>query len=119
MHKTRLIVSTLALTFALPLASLASGSYSARPPRPPAKATGDKHEHDAAKYELGKSIYNGKANLAATPSPVGADARLAALQASLPANEAKKTNLTALSGKLTAAQLDALEYYVAHRFPKK
>jgi hypothetical protein len=114
-HHSRITVLTLALAFTLPLASFASGTYSARPPRPP--ASGEKL--DSAQYELGKSIYNGKAKLSATPSPVGADAKLAALQASLPAKEAKKTNLTALSGKLSGEQLAALEYYVAHRFPKK
>lgn len=110
-------VITLALLLALPVALCASGTYTARPPRP--AAPGQAQKMDSAKYDLGKRIYNGKATLTAAPAPAGAEARLAALQARLPAGEQKKTNLPALGGKLTAEQLDALEYYVGQRFPQK
>lgn len=73
---------------------------------------------DSAKYDLGKRIFTGKAKLGSATTP-GDSARLAALQSRLPAKEQKKANLTALAGKLTAQELDALEYYVAQRFPQK
>ena len=120
MQTKPLIPLLLAACVALPGAALASGAYSARPPRPPAKsASGEKM--DSAKYELGKRIYNGKAKLeASTAVPLAMqETRLRALEARLPEKEQKSANLASHAGKLTAEQLDALEYYVAHRFPQK
>ncbi len=76
---------------------------------------------DSAKYELGKRIYNGKAKLdTATGAPMAMqETRLRALESRLPEKEQKSANLPSYAGKLTPEQLDALEYYVAHRFPKK
>ena len=96
----------------------ASGSYSGRPPQPPAK-TGDTMKMDREKYGLGQKVYDGAAM---TPGGGSADAqmaRLTAAQRQLPADAAKMKDLPALAGKLSAAQLDALEYYVAQRFALK
>jgi hypothetical protein len=110
----------LAAGVALPGAAIASGTYTARPPRPPIKAAqGEKM--DSAKYDLGKRIYNGKAKLdTASGTPMAAqETKLSALEARLPEKERKSAHLTSYAGKLTAEQLDALDYYVAHRFPQK
>jgi len=98
---------------AVPLAASASGSYCVCIPKPPpAKAA----KVDRDKYDLGQKVYNGKT------APATADAsaqrtRLAALQTQLPEKVAKKKDLTTLAGKLTEAQLDALEYYIKERYP--
>jgi hypothetical protein len=104
-----------------PLALEGSGSYSSRPPRPPALIQMTK-DADKEKYELGKRIYSGKARLSGQPATDAAktqQARLRTLQARLPASAQKKTNLTTLAGRLTPAEMDALEYYVNKRFPIK
>lgn len=120
MQIIRLTPLLLAACVALPAAASASGTYTARPPRPPAKAaSGEKM--DSAKYELGKRIYNGKAKLeASTAVPMAMqETRLRALETRLSEKEQKSARLSSYAGKLTAEQLDALEYYVAHRFPQK
>ena len=97
----------------------ASGSYTSRPPRPPALIRMTK-DADKEKYELGKKIYSGKARLTGQPAADAAktqEARLRTLQARLPESAQKKTDLTALAGRLTAVEMDALEYYVNKRFP--
>ena len=71
------------------------------------------------KYGLGQKVYEGSAM---TPGGGSADAQMARLkvaQMQLPADAAKMKDFPALAGKLSAAQLDALEYYVAQRFPMK
>jgi hypothetical protein len=120
MQTKRLTTLLLAACVALPAVGTASGTYTARPPRPPAKAAGGE-KMDSAKYALGKSIYNGKAKLEAnTAVPMAVqETRLKALEARVSEKERKSANLTAHAGKLSAEQLDALEYYVAHRFPQK
>ena len=118
MHSRKQSISlVLAASLLIPTAGFASGSYTSRPPKP---ATPRGERIDSAKYELGKRIYTGKAQLGAgTVAAANADARLRNLQSSLPEKEQKKTDLTKLSGKLNAEQLEALEYYVAQRFPNK
>jgi len=76
---------------------------------------------DSAKYEMGKRIYTGKARLETnTAVPMALqETRLRALEARLPEKEQKSANLASHAGKLSAEQLDALEYYVARRFPQK
>lgn len=110
----------LTLAFA-PSLLVGSGSYSLRPPRPPTVVERTR-DADKEKYELGKSIYTGKARLSAQPS-MGTmktqEQRLKALQARLPESAQKKTNLPALAGRLTSEEIDALEYYVNKRFPVK
>lgn len=110
----------LAAAVALPSAALASGSYAARPPKPPAGKAGSVAKTDATRYELGKRIYNGKLKLGETTTTSTAqESRLRDLQARLPEREQKSANLSRLAGKLTPEQLDALEYYIQHRFPQK
>lgn len=105
----------LAAAVALPAAAFASGTYTSRPPRPPSRTEG--HERlDSAKYELGKRVYNKKSTLGTVSGATGQEERLRAIEARLPEKEQKKANLTALAGKLSAEQLDALDYYVAQRF---
>jgi hypothetical protein len=120
MQTKRLTPLLLAACVALPAATSASGTYSARPPRPPTKAA-QSEKIDSTKYELGKRIYNGKAKLdTAAGAPMAMqETRLRALESRLPEKEQKSAHLATYAGKLTAEQLDALEYYVAHRFPQK
>ena len=97
-----------------------SGSYSYRPPRPPSVIEMTK-DADRERYELGKKIYSGKARLSAQPSmdtTKQQEGRLRTLQGRLPESAQKKTDLTALAGRLTPVEMDALEYYVSKRFPK-
>ncbi len=115
------IVPLALLCGALPLAAHASGSYTARPPRPPAQkdaATAIDNE----KYALGKSIYTGKAKLKATPdaSAAAQAVRLKELSGKLPKSSAKEAEkLASLAGKLSAQELEALEYYVGQRYKTK
>jgi len=95
-----------------PLAASASGSYCACMPKPPAKAG----KVDRDKFDLGQKVFNGK-TAPATGDASAQRTRLAALQTQLPEKVAKKKDLTALAGKLTDSQLDALEYYVKERYP--
>jgi hypothetical protein len=95
--------------------ALASGSYSARPPKPPAQSA-DGMKMDREKYGLGQKVYEGSVM---TPGAGNADAqtaRLQAVQAKLPAHAAQAKDLVALAGKLSDAQLEALEYFVEQRF---
>ncbi len=100
--------------------ALASGSYTGRPPQPPAKSgDGTAMKMDREKYGLGQKVYEGSAM-----TPGGGDAetqraRLKAAQTKLPADAMKMRDLPALAGKLSATQLDALEYFVAQRFGSK
>jgi hypothetical protein len=116
MQKQHLFSLILAAAVALPGAVLASGSYTARPPRPPVRTDGGERL-DSARYELGKRVYNKKSTLGTVSGQTGQDERLRAIESRLPEKEQKKANLTSLAGKLTAEQLDALDYYVTHRFP--
>lgn len=116
--KTSILPFALALTALLfvPAGLLASGSYCVCLPKPPPKAAAAR-QADRDKYDLGQKVYNGKT------APASGDAaaqrvRLQAMQTSLPEKVARKKDLTALAGKLTAEQLDALEYYVTQRHPK-
>lgn len=113
-----LLAALLGATTAAP--AFASGSYSGRPPQPPAKPSdGMAMKMDREKYGLGQKVYEGSVM---TPGAVNADAqmsRLKAAQAMLPADAMKMKDLPALAGKLSAAQLEALEYFVAQRFAMK
>jgi hypothetical protein len=98
--------------------ALASGSYSGRPPQPPAKM-GDSMKMDRDKYALGKNVYEGSAMTPAGGSAEAQMPRLKAAQMQLPADAMKMKDLPALAGKLSPVQLAALEYYVAQRFGMK
>ena len=116
MRKTSALICAALVAVASSVPTLASGSYPGRPPRPPA---GDSAKMDQEKYGLGQKVYDGGVM---TPGGGNADAqtaRLKALQAKLPADAAKMKNLPSLAGKLSPAQLDALEYFVAQRFGMK
>jgi len=103
--------STLTPTFA-------SGSYSTgRPPK--AKSGMASAQLDREKYGLGQKIYDGKVDLMAQGDMAAQEGRLKAIQSRLPASDATKKDLVSLAGKLTAEQLDALEYFVDRRFPMK
>lgn len=110
------VASLLGMAAVVPV--FASGSYSNRLPTPPAKSDGGM-KLDREKYGLGQKIYDGKIKLLAADHAVAQMDRLKALQARLPASAARKKNLAALAGKLSAEQLDALEYFVQRRFAEK
>jgi len=84
-------------------------------PKPPAKMTKDA-KADRDKFDLGQKVFNGK-----TPPAPGDAAtqrtRLETLQRQLPEKTAKKKDLTALAGKLSEQQLEALEYFIQQRYP--
>lgn len=74
---------------------------------------------DREKYGLGQKVYEGSVM---TPDGGEADAqrqRLSSLQSKLPADAAQTKDLVAMAGKLSASQLDALEYFVEQRFSMK
>lgn len=100
--------------------ALASGSYNGRPPQPPTKSgDGMAMKMDREKYALGQKVYEGSAM---TPGGGNADAQMARLksaQMKLPADAMQMKDLPSLAGKLSDAQLDALEYFVAQRFRMK
>ncbi len=110
-------ISALLGVFAAP-ALLASGSYSGRPPQPPANSDGGTTV-DRNKYALGKNVFEGSVMTPGGSSAETQLARLKAAQMQLPAEVAKTKDLPALAGKLSAAQLEGLEYYVAQRFAMK
>src|SRR6185295_10960032 len=91
----------LLLCFALPLGARASGSYTARPPRPPV-------QNDAAaaidndKYALGKSIFTGKAKLKpkADANAAQQEMKLKELASKLPQPVKEAEKLPGLAGKL-------------------
>ena len=95
-----------------PGAVLASGSYLPRPPQPPARVI-----EDSSRYELGKAIFAGNANLTVQPKAdkVTQRHRLAELQEKLPARVRKTVDLPSLAGMLTSVQLSALEYFLKVR----
>ena len=99
-----------------PLAASASGSYAARPPRPPSPST-----IDADKYNLGKQVFSGQAVLGqATPDKAAQQTpRLKELQNKLPKAAQKNADLPGLAGKLSPAQMSALEYYLEVRYKVK
>jgi hypothetical protein len=102
---------------ATPPSADASGSYCTCLPKPPARI-GSAAKVDRDKFDLGQKVFNGKT------APVQAEAapqrtRLQTLQADLPEKVAAKKDLTALAGKLTEQQLEALEYFIKQRYPAK
>ena len=122
MIKPKYYTSIVVLTLLAPVCVEASGSYTPRPPRPPGIVRRDAVPEQRDKYEEGKRIYAGKTRLTAKQTSAIAaeqEKRLRALQARLPESASKSTDLTALAGKLTWEQLDALEYYVTKRYPLK
>jgi hypothetical protein len=113
---TFLVIALLGVTLTAP--ALASGSYSGRPPKPPANSA-DTAKMDREKYGLGQKVYDGSVITANGGNAEAQRPRLEAAQMKLPANAAKAKNLSALAGKLSAPQLEALEYFVEQRFGAK
>jgi hypothetical protein len=106
-----------AISLSVPISSLASGSYVARPPVPSVQSKAE----ERAKYSLGKRIFNDKLKPDAEQAVVEGAAekqqpRLEKLQKLLPERVARKKDLTDFAGKLNQEQLDALEFYVNKRF---
>ncbi len=122
MHKSssRLVLLAALLGAAATLPALASGSYTGRPPQPPAKS-GDNMtaKMDREKYGLGQKVYDGTAMTPGGGDAAAQAARLKTVQMKRPADAMKMKDLPAMAGKLSAAQLDALEYFVAQRFGMK
>lgn len=116
MNPTQFLIPLAVL--ALAISALASGSAPTRPPRPPGAGTPDAstpaETMDDARYALGKSVYTGKARQ--HPNPAAAKQQKARL--SRLAAETGETSLPKLAGKLSAEQLDALDYYVSKRYRK-
>lgn len=116
----RVIILAALLGAAATAPAFASGSYAGRTPQPPAKSgDGMAMKMDREKYGLGQKVYDGS-----VMTPGGGDAgaqvgRLKTLQMKLPAETAKMKDFVALAGKLTDAQLAALEYFVEERFAMK
>lgn len=98
--------------------ALASGTY---PPAPPRLGTEVVRNIDPEAYNLGKSIFTGRANLAALP-PADSDhaaanaARLNAVVERIPARARTQLDVAALSRHLDSAGLEALLYYLELRF---
>ncbi len=111
MTKTQLIATCLALVIAR--TTFASGSSPARPPRPPSPRV-EAERIDDAKYAEGKAVFTGKAQL--TKNPKAAKSQRARLEILAGESGAAGAKLPALAGKLSAEQLDALDYYVAYRY---
>lgn len=93
----------------------ASGSYPAKPPKPSAHGRADV---DSAKYDLGKRIFSGKAELPkADPQRVESQrATIAGLEAKVPESARRRAHLSDLAGRLGETELSALEYYVITRY---
>jgi hypothetical protein len=109
MNPINLILPAVCLASSL----LASGSYTPRPPQPPAHVI-----EDSGKYELGKAIFLGNAVFAASANADNAAQRahLADLQERLPARVRKTVDLPSLAGRLSPVQLVALEYFLKVRY---
>jgi predicted dienelactone hydrolase len=92
---------------------LASGSYAARPPQPPASI-----QAEAQRYEFGKAIYNRRVPLAERPPAerTRQSVLLADLQQRLPASARAQANLAEFAGRLDDSQLVALEHFLRVRF---
>jgi hypothetical protein len=112
----RLLGSGLLLLAAASLVQ-ASGSY---PPNPPRLGGVALAQIDASAYNLGKSLFLGRLSLPAASSAAGDPSasreRLTAAQSRLPERVRAEVDLPALAGRLDAAQVDALLYYVGIRF---
>ncbi len=115
---SRILLFTALLATATTVPALASGSYSGRPPKPPAQSGGEM-KMDREKYGLGQKIYEGDAHLMGGGEADAQMTRLKMVQAQLPSDAAKMKDLVSLAGKLSAQELDALEYFVKQRFAMK
>ena len=82
----------------------------------PKQSTGQTNPMDDAKYALGQQVYAGTAPRASSMGSASSQkARLMKL-AGVVTDSAKAKSLPSLAGKLSDAQLSALEYFVSTRF---
>lgn len=109
-----LILGMATACLTVPVRVDASGSYTARPPQPGASS----RLMDRAKYSLGQRLFDGKIKPDASADATAQTERLKRLQAALPKRVAAKKDLPAMAGKLTAEQLEAIEYFVNRRYGK-
>ena len=111
------VICLAALLGAAVVPAFASGSYSGRPPKPP--TAGGEMKMDREKYGLGQKVYEGQMKFMGGGDAGAQMDRLKMAQSKLPADAMKMKDLPALAGKLSAAELDALEYFVSQRFAMK
>ena len=97
-----------AMSVAAPV--LASGTYTSRPPRPPSSV-------DRGLYELGKKIFAGEFEPVSSPSIAASQGDLLSeLHERLPHKTRAKSQIVGYAGQLTAAQIDALRYFMKKRY---
>ena len=118
MKSSRVLLLAVLLGAGATVPATASGSYSGRPPKPPATPGGEM-KMDREKYGLGQKISEGGATLMGGGNAAAQMTSLKALQAMLPADAMKMKDLPALAGKPSAAELEALQYFVKERFAMK
>lgn len=106
-------IGALVVVLAAPIPTAASGSYAGRPPRPPSSV-------DRQLYEAGKKVFAGEVASpeAADRADSAAEQRrlLEAIEASIPRKDRARARFTELAGSLSAAQVEALRYFVSKRF---
>lgn len=109
LRKVMLLV-VVAVSCPFPSSSYGSGSYLSRPPQPSLI--------DSEKYELGKAVFLGRIQGTSTAASlqVTQAQRLRSLQSGLPVKARQSAKLPDLAGKLSEAQMNALEYYLKVRF---
>ena len=110
------------LVFVFTATALSSGSSPMGPPRPGSgRQTEQRDTIDNSKYALGKSIFTGKARLTSNPRAAKLQRlRLEVLNGRVALHRGTRAiDLKNLAGRLTEAQLDALEYYVSRRYGTK
>lgn len=109
------VVASLLMVALAPSPASASGCYCAKPPKPSASG---RARLDSTTYDLGKRIFTGKAALGAAEGSRAESQRatLAELEQRLPSSARRKAKLADLAGRLSDAELKALEYYVDSRF---
>ena len=108
--RMRFLVPLVAVTLAA-ASAFGSGSYKGKGKIPPDRL-------EAIQYNLGKKIFNGKAELPeASAETLSAQTdELTTLQSLLPDKVQDRTNLTAYAGRLDEEQFDALAYFVSVRY---
>ena len=108
--RMRILVPLVAVTLSA-ASALGSGSYKGR-------GRGAPDRLEAIQYNLGKKIFNGKAELP-EPSAEMVSAQtgeLTTLQSLLPDKARARTDLTAFAGRLDEEQFEALAYFVSVRY---
>ncbi|MCF3649319.1 hypothetical protein [Synoicihabitans lomoniglobus] len=97
---------------------LASGTY---PPAPPRLRSDVTQSIDSVAYNLGKSIYTGRASIKSTPSPDSTRIshtreRLESVVGHIPERAQSQLDVPALARDLNQESVDALLYYLRLRF---